>query len=230
MAKNKEKKVKKKKEHHLLKEFAEFMNKGNAFMLAVGVVIGSAFTSIVNAFTNMLLSLATWAVPGGLSGLVTVLPALTSTQQGIDGIGQKFANAEIADATIAYAASQGVTITIDDDSFITWQNALKNIYTQYGSTWVYNQSAVIDWGTLLNAIISFLIVGVVLFTVVKVVNYVGKKSAELKAKALEEYYEKHPEERPVVEEAAPAEPAAPVETELDVLKEIRDSLAAQKSE
>ena len=60
----------------LWKEFKEFINKGNAFMLAVGVVIGGAFGAIVTAFVNILLSLATWAVPGGLKGLVTVLPAL----------------------------------------------------------------------------------------------------------------------------------------------------------
>ena len=44
-------------------EFKEFINRGNAFMLAVGVVIGGAFSAIVNAFVNILLSLATWPVP-----------------------------------------------------------------------------------------------------------------------------------------------------------------------
>ena len=34
-------------------EFKEFINRGNAFMLAVGVVIGGAFSAIVNAFVNM---------------------------------------------------------------------------------------------------------------------------------------------------------------------------------
>ena len=64
-------------------EFKEFINRGNAFMLAVGVVIGGAFSAIVNAFVNMLMSLATWPVPGGLAGLVTVLPALTEGQKGL---------------------------------------------------------------------------------------------------------------------------------------------------
>ncbi len=226
MAKDKEKKVKKKKEHHLIKEFAEFMNKGNAFMLAVGVVIGSAFTSVVNGVTNILLSLATWAVPGGLSGLVTVLPALTSTQQGFAGVGQKFASSDLTSVVIDYAASQGYTAEVGDSLYTYYYNELMSNYTLYGKTYVFNSSAVIDWGTLLNAVISFLIVGIVLFAIVKAVNYISKVNAELKAKAQEEYYQKHPEERPVVEEAAPA---APVETELDVLKEIRDSLAAQNS-
>ena len=37
-------------------EFKEFINKGNAFMLAVGVVIGGAFSAIVNSLVNILLS------------------------------------------------------------------------------------------------------------------------------------------------------------------------------
>ena len=75
-------------------EFKEFINRGNAFMLAVGVVIGGAFSAIVNAFVNMLMSLATWPVPGGLAGLVTVLPALTEGQKGLPDVGQSFAAGE----------------------------------------------------------------------------------------------------------------------------------------
>ena len=62
-----------------------------------------------------------------------------------------------------------------------------------------------------------------LFTIVKIANIVAKKNAELKAKALEEYYEKHPEERP-----EPEKPGAPVPTELDYLREIRDALVKKK--
>ena len=60
--------AKKKKGLGFWAEFKEFINRGNAFMLAVGVVIGTAFTAIVNAFVNMLMSVATWPVPGGLAG------------------------------------------------------------------------------------------------------------------------------------------------------------------
>ena len=81
---------KEKKGKKLWAEFKEFINRGNAFMLAVGVVIGGAFSAIVNAFVSMLMSIATWAVPGGLKGLVTVLPAVNATQEGVAGIGQKF--------------------------------------------------------------------------------------------------------------------------------------------
>ena len=36
----------------MLKEFKEFIARGNVIDLAVGVVIGSAFTSIVNSLVN----------------------------------------------------------------------------------------------------------------------------------------------------------------------------------
>ena len=56
-----------KKTKGFFQEFKEFINRGNAFMLAVGVVIGGAFSAIVNAFVSILLSIATWPVPGGSS-------------------------------------------------------------------------------------------------------------------------------------------------------------------
>ena len=94
----------------------------------------------------------------------------------------------------------------------------------HGTTFTYNMRAIIDWGTLINAFISFVIIAVVLFIIVKVVNTVKRKNEEIKAKALEEYYKKHPEERPVE-----PEPGEPVPTEIDYLKEIRDLLAEKKA-
>jgi large-conductance mechanosensitive channel len=215
---------KEKKGKKLWAEFKEFINRGNAFMLAVGVVIGGAFSAIVNAFVSMLMSIATWAVPGGLKGLVTVLPAVNATQEGVAGIGQKFAAADIVEMTIKYAASQGVTITKDSDSFMQWQNSLKGLYTLHGTTWTYNMSAIIDWGTLINAVISFLIIAIVLFIIVKVVNAAAAKKAEAQAKALEAYYQKHPEERPVE-----PEPEAPKPTAEELLTSILAELRKQNA-
>lgn len=36
----------------MLKEFKEFISRGNVIDLAVGVIIGGAFTAIVNSFVN----------------------------------------------------------------------------------------------------------------------------------------------------------------------------------
>ena len=211
-------------------EFKEFINRGNAFMLAVGVVIGGAFSAIVNAFVNILLSVATWPVPGGLKGLVSVLPALTDAQKGagflVDGKTvnlQSFTMAEANDRVIQFAAAQGKTLALDDADFIQWKNSLLGLYDQHGTTFTYKMSAVIDWGALLTAVISFIIIAIVLFIIVKVVNSAQKKKAEIEAKQQEAYYEKHPEERPV-----PPEPGKPEPTELDYLKRIAESLEAKK--
>ncbi len=222
--------AKKEKVKGLWAEFKEFINRGNAFMLAVGVVIGGAFSAIVNAFVNILLSVATWPVPGGLKGLVTVLPALTDAQKGAAfKIGeevqnfQSFTMGEANDRVIQFAAAQGKTLALDDADFIQWKNSLLGLYDQHGTTFTYKMSAVIDWGALLTAFISFVIIAVVLFIIVKVSNAMAAKKAELQAKAQEAYYEKHPEERPV-----PPEPGKPEPTELDYLKRIAESLEGKK--
>ena len=106
----------KKKGGGILKEFVAFVNRGSVVDLAVGVIIGGAFSAIVTAVVNIFLSLCTWAVPGGLTGLVTVLPAANPGQQGVSGIGQSFT--DITDATIKFAAAQGVTITKDSATFM----------------------------------------------------------------------------------------------------------------
>ena len=211
-------------------EFKEFINKGNAFMLAVGVVIGGAFSAIVTAFVNILLSVATWPVPGGLKGLVSVLPALTDAQKGaaflVDGQTvnvQKFTMAEANDKVIQFAAAQGKTLALDDADFIQWKNSFLGLYDQHGTTFTYKMSAVIDWGALLTAFISFIIIAVVLFIIVKISNSMAAKKAELEAKAREAYYEKHPEERP-----APVEPGVPAPTQEELLTQIRDILKAKK--
>jgi hypothetical protein len=89
-------------------EFKAFITRGNVVDMAVGVIIGGAFSAIVTAMVNILLSLCTWGLPGGLKGLVTVLPALNDGQKGIDpanGLGQSFEAGQLQDlaTTLAYA-------------------------------------------------------------------------------------------------------------------------------
>ena len=213
--------AKAKKAKGFFTEFKEFINRGNAFMLAIGVVIGGAFSAIVNAFVNILMNVATWAVPGGLKGLVTVLPALNPAQEGFDGVGQTFAKADY-DA-VALQIGQAAGITEQGEALLYGSSKLTANYTAHGGLFVFNGAAVIDWGTLLTAVISFIIIAIVLFIIVKVVNSVQRKNEEIKAKAREEYYKKHPEERPT-----PVEPGAPAPTTEELLTEIRDLLAAKK--
>jgi len=219
----------KKKGKGIFTEFKEFINKGNAFMLAVGVVIGGAFGAIVTAFVNILLSVATWAVPGGLKGLVTVLPALNAAQEGMDkaiGLGQKFATSDLQSLAEALAnKTYGEDVVAANPTLIEQVKAtIVGKYDLHGTIMTYKMSAVIDWGALLTAIISFIIIAIVLFIIVKVVAVAAAKKAVLEEKAREAYYEKHPEERPV-----PPEPGVPEPTEVELLKEIRDALVKKEA-
>lgn len=58
----------------LLKEFEEFINRGNVMDMAVGVIVGGAFTSIVTALTDNIINPLIAALTGGgvdsISGLV----------------------------------------------------------------------------------------------------------------------------------------------------------------
>lgn len=207
------------------KDFKAFISRGNVLDMAVGVVIGGAFSAIVTALVNILLSVCLWAVPGGLKGLVTVLPALTKAQEGVAGIGQTFEASEIVSATKAFAAAQGATIDVSDAAFPTWQNALLSKYTLHGTTYTYNMSAVIDWGTFINAILSFLIVAFVLFIIIRA--FMKAQKARDKAKAAVAAKRAKGEEITAEEaEAAGEEPAAPTKDEvmISLLTEIRDSL------
>ena len=203
--------AKKEKGKGLWAEFKEFINRGNAFMLAVGVVIGGAFSAIVTAVVNILLSLCTAALPGGLAGFVTVIPTSTA-QNALTEVQKSFADAKM-------------TMSVDQYLSVFKDNAAMgaSLYTKFGGKYVLSTAPVLNWGALINAVISFFIIALVLFIIVKVVNNAARKREALKEKAQEAYYEKHPEERPV-----PPEPGEPEPTELDYLKRIAEALDKKK--
>lgn len=174
-------------------EFKTFIARGNVLDMAVGVVIGGAFSAIVNALVNILLSVCTWAVPGGLKGLVTVLPAANDMQRGMNeaiGLGQSFQASELQKlgyelAKTNYAAEiAGNPDYLKENSNLieSAKSTILSKYTLHGTTYTYNLSAVIDWGTFINAIISFLIVAFVLFLIVKTFNKMREAQEKAKAK------------------------------------------------
>ena len=174
-------------------EFKTFIARGNVLDMAVGVVIGGAFSAIVTALVNILLSVCTWAVPGGLKGLVTVLPAANDMQRGMNeaiGLGQSFQASELQNlgyrlAETNYAAQiAGNPDYLKENSNLieSAKSTILSKYTLHGTTYTYNLSAVIDWGTFINAIISFLIVAFVLFLIVKTFNKMREAQEKAKAK------------------------------------------------
>ena len=73
----------------LFKEFAEFINKGNALALAIGVIIGAAFTAIVTAINKQIISPLIGFLLGGYNlaeseALMTVLKSHTEVVDGVE--------------------------------------------------------------------------------------------------------------------------------------------------
>lgn len=203
-------------------DFKAFISRGNVIDMAVGLIIGSAFSGIVSSLVNILLSLCTWPLPGGILGLVTVLPALNDNQKGIAGIGQYFQSADLENEALYYAQNVLNIANPDATALANASSALTSLYKLHGGLYCYNGAAIIDWGAFINAFITFLIIAFVLFIIVRAMAGIRNKKAEMEAKVKEEYYKLHPSERP-----APASPGAPTLTELDVLKQIRDELKRQ---
>lgn len=174
-------------------EFKTFIARGNVLDMAVGVVIGGAFSAIVNALVNILLSVCTWAVPGGLKGLVTVLPAANDMQRGMNeaiGLGQSFQASELQNLGYKLAETNYAAQILENPDYLkensnlieSAKSTILSKYTLHGTTYTYNLSAVIDWGTFINAIISFLIVAFVLFLIVKTFNKMREAQEKAKAK------------------------------------------------
>ena len=185
-------------------DFKKFISRGNIIDMAVGVIVGNAFSSIVKAFTdkvimpliNLLLSL------GGENGLESAYTFL----------------------------KKGYT----DGSL----DLTKSIY--------------IDWGAFITAIINFLIIAMTLFVIIKVAMKSSEMFRNAQAKVKEGKATKEEEialkekgfdkkdkkaykkalieyRKELAEKAAEEEKNKPAtETELELLKDIRDYLKSQK--
>ena len=171
-------------------EFKTFITRGNVIDLAVGMIIGAAFTAIVTALVNGIFKPLIDAIPmGDISGLITML-----VPKDANGSKVSFGSADI--------------------------DLSKSVY--------------INWGDLIMAVISFFITALVLFLIIKVINTVRDKSKNIADKQKAKIQKKLEKGKITAEEAAKeeaaieAEPAAPVETTDDLLREIRDLLKAGK--
>ncbi len=119
-------------------EFKKFITRGNVLDMSVGVVVGGAFTGIVNGLTNNVLKpIINWIISlivkgNGLSGAITML-----SPSYVDGV----------------------------------LDLASSIY--------------IDWGAFISAIINFLLIAFVLFSIVKVMNSINSGWADMKKEAKE---------------------------------------------
>ena len=189
-------------------EFKKFITRGNIVDMSVGVIVGGAFTSIVNALSNNI-----------LKPIINWILALCLGSNSLSGIYTYLKVSYLPDA------SGNPTNEID---------LANSIY--------------IDWGAFINAIINFLLIAFVLFTIGKIINnvsehnkimqnklaraqYKKEKGFKLSKKeaaliAAEEARIKEEEEKRIAEEEAAKNAPKPVTTE-DLLTEIRDLLKAR---
>lgn len=100
----------KKPEFKLWKEFKDFITRGNVVDLAVGMIIGAAFTAIVTALVNNIFKPLINAIPmGDLQGLITMLVAKDAN--GLTA-------AECAKQGIEFVADMTKSVYIDWGAFI----------------------------------------------------------------------------------------------------------------
>lgn len=109
------------------KEFKQFISRGNVMDMAIGVIIGGAFSAIVTALTNkIIMPVINWILSlGGQNGLESARTILGEAVYNTPG---------------------------EVESGINWAST---IY--------------IDWGAFITAIIDFLLIALVLFTILKAV-------------------------------------------------------------
>lgn len=187
-------------------EFKKFITRGNIVDMSVGVIVGGAFTAIVNGLSNNI-----------LKPIINFLLALILGEDSLSNIYLYLKKVPVYDATTGLATAE-----ID---------LAKSIY--------------IDFGAFINAIINFLIIAFVLFTIVKMINTIAesqKKLADVQLRIAykqekgikltkkenkilkeKEAKEKAEEEKRLAEEEAAKNAPKPVTTE-DLLTEIRDLL------
>jgi large conductance mechanosensitive channel len=142
----------------VLKEFKDFAARGNMLDMAVGIVIGAAFATIVSSLVNDI-----------------IMPPVGMLLGGVD-FSEFYVLLKAGDPTAPYA------------SLAAAQEA---------------GAVTINYGVFINALISFLIIALVLFVVIRSFNRMKKQ-----------------------EEEAPAAPPEPTGEEV-LLGEIRDLLKAQ---
>lgn len=182
-------------------EFKKFITRGNIVDMSVGVIVGGAFTAIVNGLSNNI-----------LKPIINWFLAILLGKDSLSDIYTYLQKVEVPELD-ANGAETGKMIV----------DLAQSIY--------------IDWGAFINAIINFLIIAFVLFTIVKIINRVNetnKKLSDIKTKIafkqekgikLNKKEKKflEAEEKRIAEEKAKAEAEAnkvPEPTTNDLLKEI----------
>ena len=117
-----------------MKEFKEFAVKGNMIDMAIGVIIGGAFTALVTAFTTNI-----------VNPLIALIPGVNSLDNALKIV--------LKEAELSPAGE------------------------------VVAEEVAIKFGAFISAIITFLILALIIFMIVKGINKMRKMEEERKAAA-----------------------------------------------
>lgn len=178
----------------LFKEFKEFISRGSVLDLAVGMIIGAAFTAIITSVVNYVLKPIIALIPIGNGGeFKSVLKTI-------------------------YTLSDGTVYTIWGNKALTAQQAA---LVAADSSAVVNEIAII-WSEVISAVITFLATALVLFIIIKAINTAKKAAEKAKADAEAKKAKEEAPEAPAEEEAEPV-PPAPTQEELlaQILEELK---------
>ncbi len=138
-------------------EFKEFITRGNVMDMAVGVIIGGAFTAIVTALTGGVLQPIINYIIGKILGDGSLDSARTVLDCYVLSDGSKFWPTASVGIKDYLAANPGISVDWSATNYI-------------------------DWGAFISAIINFLLVALILFIIIKTINNVHQKGQEAKAK------------------------------------------------
>ena len=138
-------------------EFKEFITRGNVLDMAVGVIIGGAFTAIVTALTSGILQPIINYIIGKIIGDGSLEAARTVLDCYVLDDGSKF------------WPTNGVTIQ-------QYLEANPGLSIDWAAT------NYIDWGAFISAIINFLLVALILFLIIKTFNRVHEAGEAAKKK------------------------------------------------
>jgi len=188
-------------------DFKKFIARGNIIDLAVGVIIGGAFSAIVTALTNK---------------VIMPLINLLLSAGGENGLEKAYTYLKVV-----YDADGGIDLT-------------KSIY--------------IDWGAFITAIIDFFLIALVLFLILRAVMransaYIAtraaatnkdlraekkavREQAKAEGKSFKVAWKEHQDKKAEEAAIAKAEEEANkpiIESQEDILKDIRELLRAQNA-
>ena len=122
-------------------EFKKFITRGNVLDMAVGVIVGGAFTAIVNGLSNNI-----------LKPIINWIIAMILGKDGLRG-------------AITMLSPSYKTVTTEAGATVQELDLAASIY--------------IDWGAFISAIINFLLIAIVLFSIVRVFNRIREAQARL---------------------------------------------------